>query len=97
MTIEAEKLEVKHDPRAGRFQIEVGRWMAVLDYEMEGNAMVFTHTGVPGPLEAQGIGSKLAKTGLEYARTRSHRVVAACEFMEVYIRRHPEYKDLLAE
>jgi len=97
MTIDPEKLEVLHDPQAGRFQIEVGRWMAVLNYEMENNVMVFTHTGVPRPLEGQGVGARLAKTGLEYARQHSHKVVPACEFMEVYIRRHPEYKDLVAD
>ena len=97
MTIDPEKLEAVHDPKAGRFQIEVGRWMAVLNYEMEGNAMVFTHTGVPRPLEGQGVGAKLARAGLDYARQQSHMVVPACAFMEVYVRRHPEYKDLLAE
>jgi hypothetical protein len=97
MTLDLEKLEVVHDPAAGRFQIEVGRWMAVLNYEMEGNVMVFTHTGVPRPLEGQGVGGKLAKAGLEFARQQAHKIVPACEFMEVYIRRHPEYKDLVAE
>jgi len=95
LTIDAEKLEVVHDPQAGRFQIEVGQWMAVLNYEMEGNVMVFTHTGVPLQLEAQGIGSRLVKTGLEYARQQSYKVIPACEFMEAYIRRHPEYKDFV--
>jgi predicted GNAT family acetyltransferase len=97
MTIDLEKLDVVHDPAAGRFQIEAGRWMAVLNYEMEGNVMVFTHTGVPRPLEGQGVGGKLAKAGLEYARQQAYKIVPACEFMEVYIRRHPEYKDLVAE
>src|SRR5512134_1991449 len=97
MTIDLEKLDVVHDAAARRFQIEAGRWMAVLNYEMEGNVMVFTHTGVPRPLEGQGVGGKLAKAGLEYARQHAHKVVPACEFMEVYIRRHPEYKDLVAE
>jgi len=97
MTIDPEKLEVLHDPKSGRFHIDVGSWMAVLDYELEGNVMVFTHTGVPRPLEGQGVGARLAKTGLEYARQQSYKVVAACAFMEVYIRRHPEYKDLVSE
>ena len=97
MEVDAEKLEVVHDPKVGRFKIEVEGLRAVLDYEMEGNAMVFTHTGVPRPLEGQGVGARLAKTGLEYPRSNSHTVVPACEFMHVYIRRHPEYQDLVVE
>jgi uncharacterized protein len=97
MQLDADKLEVLHDPKAGRFKIEVGNLTAVLEYEMEGKAMVFTHTGVPRPLEGQGVGARLAKTGLEFARRNSLRVVPACEFMDVYIRRHPEYQDLVEE
>lgn len=97
MEVDAEKLEVLHDPKVGRFKIEVEGLRAVLDYEMDGNAMVFTHTGVPRPLEGQGVGARLARTGLEYARSNSHKVVPACEFMDVYIRRHPEYQDLVVE
>jgi hypothetical protein len=97
MEVDVAKLEVTHDPQAGRFQISVNSLRAVLEYDMEDNAMVFTHTGVPGPLEGQGVGAKLAKTGLEFARAHGHKVVPACEFIHVYLRRHPEYKDLLLE
>jgi len=97
MDVDIEKLAVTHDPEKGRFQISVGELRAVLDYEMEGDAMVFTHTGVPRPIEGQGVGAKLAKAGLAFARDHGRKVVPACEFMDVYIRRHPEYKDLLVE
>jgi predicted GNAT family acetyltransferase len=97
MSIDPEKLQVTHDRQACQFQIKVGQWIAALDYEMDGNVMVFTHTGVPQPLEGQGIGSRLVKAGLEYARQHSYKVETVCEFTEVYIRRHPEYGDLLAE
>ena len=39
--------------------------------------------------------SRLAKTALEYAREHRHQVIPACVFMKVYIRRHPEYKELI--
>jgi predicted GNAT family acetyltransferase len=97
MEFDAEKLEVVHAPEARRFQIEVEKYMAVLEYVMRGEKMVFTHTGVPRPLEARGVGSRLAKAGLAYAREQGFRVVPACEFMEVYMRRHKEYQDLLAD
>jgi hypothetical protein len=97
MDVDANKLEVQHDPKVGRFKIELEGLRAVLDYEMDGNAMVFTHTGVPRQLEGQGVGARLAKTGLEYARSHAHQVVPACAFMDVYVRRHPEYKDLVVE
>ena len=95
MSIDAEKLNVVHNRQHARFEIEAEGLLAILEYKMRGNKMVFTHTGVPRALEAQGIGSRLAKAGLEYARENSLQVVPACDFMEVYIRRHKEYQDLV--
>jgi predicted GNAT family acetyltransferase len=96
MSIDAESLDVVHHTGAERFEIRVGKHVAVLEYVMREQKMVFTHTGVPKPLEAQGIGSRLARAGLEYAREKSYKVVPACEFMEVYIRRHREYRDMVS-
>jgi predicted GNAT family acetyltransferase len=95
MPIDAEKLTVVHNTDRNRFQIEAEGLLAVLEYVIRDDKIIFTHTGVPRPLEGQGVGARLAKAGLAYAREKSHRVVPACEFMEVYIRRHPEYKDLV--
>ncbi len=57
--------------------------------------IVFTHTGVPPALEGRGIGSALAKTGLEYARANNLEVVPLCSFVRGYIERKPEYQDLV--
>jgi predicted GNAT family acetyltransferase len=95
LPIDAEKLAVAHNVPHTRFEIEAEGLLAVLEYVLRDNKMIFTHTGVPRPLEAQGIASRLARAGLEYAREKQYRVVPACEFMEVYIRRHREYQDLV--
>jgi predicted GNAT family acetyltransferase len=38
----------------------------------------------------------LVKEALDEARRRHLQVVARCEFVAGYLRRHPEYQDLLA-
>lgn len=96
VTIDPEKTTVVHNVQARRFQIEIEPYLAVLEYQMRGDVMIFTHTGVPAPLEGQGLANRMARVALEHARENSFRVVPACEFMEVYIKRHPEYKGLLS-
>ena len=95
MKIDLEKINVVHNIRARRFEIKVDQLLAVLEYEMHGNRIVFTHTGVPPALEGQGVASRLARVALEHARENSYKVVPACEFMDVYIRRHREYQPLV--
>ncbi len=89
-------MEVLTNEHEQRFEIVVEGQRSVLDYELENGTMVFTHTGVPPALEGRGIGTALAKAGLEYARTKKLRVIPACSFIRVYIKRHPEYADLVA-
>jgi uncharacterized protein len=95
MKIDPKKIKVTHNPAAHRFEIHVDGKIAVSNYELQGNVISFYHVGVPPELESQGIGSLLAQAGLEYAREKSYKVVAACPFVAAHIQRHPENKDLL--
>jgi predicted GNAT family acetyltransferase len=88
-------VQVTHDADARRFKIVVDFNTAVLDYRKDGNTILFLHTGVPPALEGKGIGSRLVKAGLEYARENRLRVQSLCWFVDGYIARHPEYRDLL--
>ena len=69
--------------------------LAVLDYIMMDDIIIFTHTGVPPEIEGGNVGIKLAQTGLEYARGNELGVRSKCWFVSKYLRRHPEYQDLV--
>lgn len=90
------ELTVCHNPLDGRFEVEKDGHLAVLEYRLQGERMIITHTGVPPALEGQGIGSRLARAALDHARAQEWRVVALCSFVAAYIQKHPEYQDLLA-
>ena len=86
---------VTHQPDSHRFEVNADGYVAVLEYVLTGQVITFTHTGVPGELEGRGIGSALVRTGLDYARAQSLKVVPLCSFVASYIQRKPEYQDLL--
>jgi predicted GNAT family acetyltransferase len=90
-----EKPQVSHKIAASRFEIQIENQIAVLNYSQRGDIIVFTHTGVPAELEGRGIGSRLVRAGLEYAREKAFKVVPLCWFVAGYIERHPEYQNLL--
>ena len=64
------------------------------DYRIEGGVMILPHTEVPEALQGQGIAGKLVKTALESARRQGLKVIPSCSYVDVYMRRHPEYDDL---
>jgi len=78
-----------------RFEAEVNGELAVAQYRLEGNKLVLTHTEVPPALRGQGIAQALAKAALQSAREKNRRVEPVCPFMSAYIKRHPEYQDLV--
>jgi predicted GNAT family acetyltransferase len=75
---------------AQRFEAEVAGYQAVLEYYLAESSIVFTHTGVPAEIEGQGVGSSLARAGLDYARDKKLTVVPLCPFVEDYLRKHQE-------
>ena len=90
-------VEVVDVPEHGRYEARLdGRRVGVADYLMAGGRVVFPHTEVEPALEGRGIASRLARRALDDARERGLRVVPACSFFRVYLRRHPEDADLLA-
>jgi len=95
MPEQTHKPEVRHNVAASRFELQVDGSIAVLEYSLQAGTITFTHTGVPSELEGGGIGSQLARAGLEYARANALKVVPVCWFVAGYIERHTEYQDLL--
>lgn len=89
------ELTVTHNHPARQFEVRKDGFLAVLEYQLAGGKIVFTHTEVPEALGGQGIGSLLARAGLDYARARGLAVVPLCSFIAGYIHKHPEYQDLV--
>lgn len=90
---------VEDNPIESRYEARIGdRVVGISEYELpdEAGPIVFVHTEVMPDAEGQGVGSRLARGALEDVRRRRLGVVADCPFIAAYIRRHPEYRDLLA-
>jgi len=96
MDIDPSQLNVINNTERNRFEVTVNGRTAVSEYMLAGNTrIVFSHNEVPDALEGNGIGSRLARTALEYARDNELKVIPLCPYIASYIRRHPEYRPLL--
>jgi uncharacterized protein len=89
-------LNIAHHPEIGRFETTVDGLRCEADYRLDGSVMRMTHTGVPSQLEGRGIAAALVHTALSWARTEGYKVDPLCSYVRVYIKRHPEWQDLLA-
>jgi len=88
---------IKVNEVANQFEQDTPEGLALIAYEMDGNTMSILHTEVPEALEGQGIASDLAKFALDYAREKQLKVKVYCQFVQVYLKRHPQNQDLIVD
>lgn len=84
------------DPAQLRYELRVGETLAgMLLYRSEPGTLVLVHTDVDPAYEGRGLGSRLIRGALDDVRARGLRFVPLCPFVAAYVRRHPEYADLV--
>ena len=93
----AEPLDVVMNDKTQRFEVTLGGETAFTEYVLHNGAMVLPHTVVPPAFEGKGVGSALAKAALRYARDHGLKVKPSCPFIAGYIKRNPEWQDLVDE
>jgi predicted GNAT family acetyltransferase len=83
---------------AARYEISVNGELAgfVTYRDRPDAARIALHTEVFPDFEGQGLAAALAKFVLDDIRWRGLRVVPRCPYVAQYIRKHPEYADLVA-
>jgi predicted GNAT family acetyltransferase len=95
MQINLDELEVTHNEAENRFETWIQGQLSKLDYLRDGTTMVMTHVGVHPDLRGQGIAGRLTQVALEYAAKNALRVIPMCSYVAAYIRRHPQYQELV--
>jgi predicted GNAT family acetyltransferase len=90
-------ITVRHEAAAQRFAADVDGAVAFLSYrERPGRVLDLDHTFVPPAARGGGIASQLTAHVMRYARDGGYKIVPSCPFVASYIRRHPQYRDLVA-
>jgi uncharacterized protein len=84
---------VTHNQDAHRYELASPHGLALAVYVDQGNRRVFTHTEVPPADEGKGFASRLVRGALDDTRRLGLKIVPACSFVELFVRRHPEYAD----
>ena len=95
MQIDVQKLPVIHKPEENRFETWVEGYLSKLDYIQDGKNFVITHVGVHPELRGQGVAGRIVEVSLQYAKENSLRVIPMCSYAAAYMRRHPEYAELM--
>ena len=88
--------KVVHNTDAHQFELKVSGGLAVLGYEQTPEGMDLQHTVVPPEDEGAGHGSTLVRAALDHARKSKQRIIPSCPFVQAYLEKHPDDRDLVA-
>lgn len=90
------EINLRNDPARHQYELlDGGKRIGKAVYQEVGGAVMLTHTEVDESYEGEGLGSRLIKYALEDVRSQGKLVIPLCPFVAAYVRRHPEYLDLI--
>jgi predicted GNAT family acetyltransferase len=89
VTVQDNPAELRYEARAD------GELIGEIRYRSKPGLVVLVHTEVAPSAEGTGVGSLLVEQALDDIRKRGLHVVPLCPFVGAYIRRHPDYADLV--
>jgi uncharacterized protein len=95
---EADAYAVTDNAAQSQFEIHVGGERAgLVRYHLHEGALTLIHTEVSDEFQGHGLASKLARAVLDSARDRGLPVLPYCPYIAGWIRKHPDYRDLVPE
>jgi len=90
-----EPITVRHDEAHHRYQALMGGEVAGTAHYRVREQKDFWHTEVKPEYEGKGVGTALAKAVFEDLRAHGEKAVIECPFLQSYLKRHPEYDDVV--
>jgi predicted GNAT family acetyltransferase len=82
-----------------RFEIRIGGELAgFVQYHRRGSGLInLIHTEVAEKFQGTGVAGQLARYSLDKARAENLAVLPSCAYIRGWIKRHPDYVDLVPE
>ena len=77
-------------------ELEVEGSIAFIEFKLAQDKLFLIHTEVPPELEGKGAGSAIVQKALQYAKDNNFKIVPFCTFVQRYLKKHPEWNDIVA-
>ena len=76
---------IEHQAQAQRFVLPMGEVMAIVEYEVTGTTVDFTHTWVPPELRGGGHARILVRHALNWAKREGLQITASCWYVRKFL------------
>ncbi len=93
-----DSIDVKHDENNYKFYFNFDDKEAYLRYNLDDDrTMDIFQTYVPPALRGRNIAARLTEKALLFARENEYAVIPSCSYVEAYIEKNRDYRDLVID
>ena len=91
---------IKHETSGHRGAFvweEDGKRLGEMTYTVAGSRVIIDHTQVDDSLRGKGVGGKLVRAAVDWARHEDARLMPLCPYAKSVFDKTPDYGDVLAK
>jgi uncharacterized protein len=88
--------ELRNNAEAARYEMDEQGETSWADYRLQGERLFIDHVESPPALRGTGAAGRLMKAVAQDARDRGLKITPICGYAAAWLRRSPEFKDLVA-
>lgn len=87
---------VRDNASRHRYELEIDGQVVFCTYRRDGQTLVIPHVEAPPALRGTGAAGRLMTGVMQIARAENLKVVPVCGYAAAWLRRHGEWRDLVA-
>lgn len=91
------KEKVIHEQENERFVIYIYDKEAFVEYNTTEDVLNLYHTYTEPELRGKGLAAQVVRAAIEFAKENNLKVVPTCSYVQGFIKRNDEYKELVAD
>jgi predicted GNAT family acetyltransferase len=88
--------EIINNEDIHNFEFFIDGHRSFIDYQIKDNDIYLVHTEVPEVLKGRGVAEKMVEKTFNYIEQEGFKLVPLCSYIQVYLKRHPEWNRLVA-
>lgn len=90
-------LPIVNNEPAHNFELIVEGQRAFIDYIKRDDVYLLVHTEVPKELEGKGVAAAMVEKTFKYLEANGFKIKPYCQYIQAYLKRHPEWHRLVAK
>ena len=87
--------KVIHEEENKRFVIYTDGKEAFVEYRLDENEINLYHTFTNPALRGKGLAALVVRAALEFAKEKNLNVIPTCSYVQLFIQRNDEFKELI--